>query len=154
MPCCFIDKWCTKPDLFWSAVCCQSLLFVVDAALLPQTSEKRLTHFVCISISQSIFQRRTSKWSAPSHFRCTHGSFSLDPPRAQYWMFTTLLMQIDTTIIWASLIAAGQISACPTDAVIAFISCVRLRECHGCLTFHGPIHNIKHFTVQYVVCCC
>lgn len=47
-------------------------------------------------------------------------------------------MQIDTAIIRASLIADSQISARLADAVVAFVSSLRLWKHCGCLTIHGP----------------
>lgn len=47
-------------------------------------------------------------------------------------------MQIDTAIIRASLIADSQISARLADAVVAFVSSLKLWKHCGCLTIHGP----------------
>lgn len=113
-----------------------------------QMTYQRVKNWILVSVKHF-----TGEYPNDQHPHIFHSlmtfSTTLDQPWAWYIMFTTLLMQIDTAIIWASLIADSQISACPTDAVIAFVSCVRLWKCHGCLAFHGPIHNIKHFIARY-----
>lgn len=48
-------------------------------------------------------------------------------------------MQIDTAIIWAPLIVAGQISARLADAAVAFVSSLRLWKQQGFLTIHDPL---------------
>lgn len=47
-------------------------------------------------------------------------------------------MQIDTAIIWASLIADSQISGRLADVVVAFVSFLRMWKHCGCLTMHAP----------------
>lgn len=84
-------------------------------------------------------------------FLCCPDSSPLEQPtepNSRAWVLISPLTQIDTAIIWAPLIADGQISARLADPPVAFVSALRLWKYRGCLTIHGPSHNMKLFTAR------